>query len=206
MFPGDATKITSKHNVCVIVCHKKILFLHFPSSSSRLPIFLVSLTQCRIHSLLNFFSLRIVLLLSSCRTWIFMSLKTCIYPQYSVPIIDSKLIKVLIEETSLLVFFPVQQRSTDWLPATHRQKPKVLVLDRLEHRLLREIVDARQAVGEHAVHVADLPGEPHGGDDGGHAVAHCVPRPVAALHHPGHRVTVGHGGVKLLKKFILNMK
>ena len=29
--------------------------------------------------------------------------KTCVYPQYSVLIIDSKLIKVLIEETGLLL-------------------------------------------------------------------------------------------------------
>ena len=40
-------------------------FSFIPNSSSRLAIFLVSLTQHRMHSLLNFFSLNIVLLLSS---------------------------------------------------------------------------------------------------------------------------------------------
>ena len=61
----------NKPKCYAIVFHNKvILFQHFPSNSSRLPIFLVSLTQCLIHSLLNFFSLRMVLLLSSCNTWI----------------------------------------------------------------------------------------------------------------------------------------
>ena len=80
---------------------------------------------------------------------------------------------------------------------THSQKSEILVLDCLEHRLLREVVDTRQPISEHAVHVADLPGEPHGGDDGGHAVAHRVA--IAALHHSGHWVTIGDGGAKLLK-------
>lgn len=46
--------------------HFKI-FKHFPRSSSRQPMFRVPVTQVRIHSLLNFFSLRMVLLLSSCK-------------------------------------------------------------------------------------------------------------------------------------------
>ena len=77
---------------------------------------------------------------------------------------------------------------------TYRQKPQILLFDGLQHCLLGQVIEARHGrpVGEDVVDVADLPGEAHGGDDGGHGGGGAGAVTIAVM---GHGVAIAHPGL-----------